>query len=424
MSYAGIFTDKNNVDHPVTSVLYGTCATAANEAAKVVTCSDFDTLMAGVTIRVKFTNGNSASNPTININSTGAKSVYRFGSTAPVGDNSWEAGSVVELTYDGTSFFMTGSDDIGALYNALDAKQPITDNTLQTTSKTVPGAINEVRSDLTNYQVQNDLNLETPDRKNILPITIDILKALNTVGTWTNNVYAQYEISYTISTNSAGYVTSIETSGIPSRDCSLVLLKTTELDNYNGMIISGCPANGSHSTYFIYGLFSNASDQWAGENDDFGEGETITVPDNAVYFSPKIFTRKDVNMNNKIFTPMIRPATITDPTFAPYIPSVESRIEAVESAITPIMPSSDITYIPFGNCVVVTGTLNGNDNSSLPLGIPTNYYGVVTGRFVSTGKMSLYYVDSGYLRGWDGTTNRTFPSTDGITISGILRFTQ
>jgi len=31
---------------------------------------------------------------------------------------------------------------------------------------------------------------------------------------------------------------------------------------------------------------------------------------------------------------MIRPATITDPTFSPYIPSVESRIEAVESGLT------------------------------------------------------------------------------------------
>ena len=33
---------------------------------------------------------------------------------------------------------------------ALDEKQPITDNTLQTTDKTVPGAINELKSGLTN----------------------------------------------------------------------------------------------------------------------------------------------------------------------------------------------------------------------------------------------------------------------------------
>lgn len=157
MSYSGKFKDKNNNLHPVTSVLYGTCDTAAATAAKVVTCSDFDTLMTGVTIRVKFANVNTAASPTVNINSTGAKSVYRFGSTDPVDGNSWNAGEVVELVYDGTSFFMTGADDIAAKQNA-------TDNSLQTTDKTVVGAINEhegdigsLKSGLTNHENKNNV---------------------------------------------------------------------------------------------------------------------------------------------------------------------------------------------------------------------------------------------------------------------------
>ena len=119
MSYSGKFKDKDNNLHPVTSVLYGTCDTAAATAAKVVTCTDFDALMTGVTIRVKFDNANTAASPTVNINSTGAKSVYRFGSTAPVDGNSWNAGEVVELVYDGTSFFMTNADNIGAKQDTL-----------------------------------------------------------------------------------------------------------------------------------------------------------------------------------------------------------------------------------------------------------------------------------------------------------------
>lgn len=119
MSYSGKFKDKNNNLHPVTSVLYGTCDTAAGTAAKVVTCADFDTLMTGVTIRVKFDNANTAASPTVNINSTGAKSVYRFGSTAPVDGDSWKAGEVVDLLYDGTSFFMVSADDIGSKQDAL-----------------------------------------------------------------------------------------------------------------------------------------------------------------------------------------------------------------------------------------------------------------------------------------------------------------
>ena len=113
MSYAGIFKDKNNVNHPMTSTLYGTCATAAATAEKAVVCSDVDTLTAGMTLRVVFQYGNEAATPTINVNSLGAKSVYRFGTIKPVGGNSWNAGAVVELFYDGTSFFMTNSDNLG-----------------------------------------------------------------------------------------------------------------------------------------------------------------------------------------------------------------------------------------------------------------------------------------------------------------------
>ena len=119
MSYAGIFTDKNNVDHPVTSTLYGTCDTAAATAAKVVTCADVDVLTSGMTIRVKFTNANTAASPTINVNSTGAKTVYRFGTTAPVDGDSWKAGEVVELLYDGTYFYMVSADDIGSKQDTL-----------------------------------------------------------------------------------------------------------------------------------------------------------------------------------------------------------------------------------------------------------------------------------------------------------------
>ena len=41
------------------STLYGTCATGANTAAKTVTLSDFNTPpLPGLTIHIKFTNGN------------------------------------------------------------------------------------------------------------------------------------------------------------------------------------------------------------------------------------------------------------------------------------------------------------------------------------------------------------------------------
>lgn len=108
MGYArGIQIDGGAVA-PIASTLYGTCATAAATAAKVVALADFDQLVTGVTVHVKFTYANTAANPTLNINSTGAKPIMCYGSTTPGTSDvtSWQAGSVVSFTYDGTNFVM------------------------------------------------------------------------------------------------------------------------------------------------------------------------------------------------------------------------------------------------------------------------------------------------------------------------------
>lgn len=109
MGYVGKVTAGGST-HLVGSTLYGTCSTAANTAAKVVTCSDFTTLITGVTIHVKFTNANTVASPTLNVNSTGAKNIYRYGTTAPSTSaaTSWQAGSVVSFTYDGSYWQMNG----------------------------------------------------------------------------------------------------------------------------------------------------------------------------------------------------------------------------------------------------------------------------------------------------------------------------
>ena len=65
-------------------VNYGTCSTAAATAAKVVSCSNF-ALIVGAEITVKFTTTNTATNPTLNVNSTGAKAIYYRGSAISAG---------------------------------------------------------------------------------------------------------------------------------------------------------------------------------------------------------------------------------------------------------------------------------------------------------------------------------------------------
>lgn len=130
IDYAGLQTYHSHIEDYIDDhdTLYGICSTAANTAAKVVVCSKFNTLTTGSSINVKFTNANTVANPTLNVNSTGAKSIKRFGTTSPNAspELSWNAGAVVEFVYDGTYWQMKNgvstNDKVTltqAQYNAL-----------------------------------------------------------------------------------------------------------------------------------------------------------------------------------------------------------------------------------------------------------------------------------------------------------------
>lgn len=95
--------------------IYCTCATASSTTAKVATTEDKFELVAGATIRVKFTYTNSVASPTLNVNSTGAKSIARYGSTASLA-YAWAANAIVELTYDGTRWVMTAAGSMPYIY--------------------------------------------------------------------------------------------------------------------------------------------------------------------------------------------------------------------------------------------------------------------------------------------------------------------
>lgn len=90
---------------------YGVCSTGAATADKTVTLTTGTfSLETGALVHVKFTNSNTVANPTLNINSTGAKPIMRYGTTtASTNTNtSWYAGEVVPFVYDGTNWLMLG----------------------------------------------------------------------------------------------------------------------------------------------------------------------------------------------------------------------------------------------------------------------------------------------------------------------------
>ncbi len=80
---------------------YGYCPTASVVAEKAATCTSFE-LRDGALVCVRFANPNTAKNPTLNVNGTGARPIYL--GAAPIDPiYSWMAEDVVTLVYDEAS---------------------------------------------------------------------------------------------------------------------------------------------------------------------------------------------------------------------------------------------------------------------------------------------------------------------------------
>lgn len=119
-----------NITVPM-GVYTATCSTAAATAAKdivVPTAQNFE-LKAGATIVVKFTNTNTANNPTFNVNSTGAKSVYFNTGVITTGslNRAGYANRYTTYTYDGTNWVWVswGTDD-NTTYSAMSVSEGTT----------------------------------------------------------------------------------------------------------------------------------------------------------------------------------------------------------------------------------------------------------------------------------------------------------
>ena len=113
-SSAGLMSaaDKTKLDGSTSKTTWwGTSNTVSATAAKVVTCSDF-TLVEGAIISVYFQYGNTASAPTMNVNNTGAISIYvgRTAVNATTNVLQWSSNTIVTFVYNGTDWrYLTSS---------------------------------------------------------------------------------------------------------------------------------------------------------------------------------------------------------------------------------------------------------------------------------------------------------------------------
>ena len=159
--------------------------------------------------------------------------------------------------------------------------------------------------------------------KNKLPMTVAGIKALNTGGTWSGNIYTRYNTSFEILTDNADNVVGVKVTGTPSNEITLILNFTGV--NGTGYILSGCPANGSSSTYRL-DTFGEGVSNVA----DYGNSASFTASGNSQYVRLLIKSGYAIPTSGILYYPMIRLATETDATFAPYsnICPIEGRTGA------------------------------------------------------------------------------------------------
>lgn len=85
----------------------GVCSTSANTAAKTVSVDGNFTLTAGVFVAIRFEQMNAASNPTLNVNNTGAKAIFYRGAAWKTSQDPARQYDTILMTYDGTQWMIS-----------------------------------------------------------------------------------------------------------------------------------------------------------------------------------------------------------------------------------------------------------------------------------------------------------------------------
>ena len=117
-------------------------------------------------------------------------------------------------------------------------------------------------------------------------------------------------ITYTVTRNEGGAVTEIDADGTATADATIDF-SASDIPIGN-VILTGCPSGGGNDTWQIIRWNSG----WGDTTRDNGSGVTYNNTTASNWFRLRV--KSGVTVSHKKFYPMIRLATETDATFAPY----------------------------------------------------------------------------------------------------------
>lgn len=317
---------------------YGECTTDADVAAKTVTVSDFTTLQTGMTIHVYFKYYNTASSPTLNVNSSGAKAIIKRYS-GEEDKPTWFGGQVLSFTYNGSKWIM---NDAGDIIPAVESS----DNSIAISTEV------QIVVDLQ----WGDTTAEFVKKHNLTVNSVDWTKVANKPDVATEQEIASY-------TEASGSIASFsDGSPLPMRSLKAYIEPVQDLHGYdrpwvggagknklplsndytdtkndititvkNGILYVNGTSNVSSTTDFYFSMFTLEAGTYilsatkSGTstnlflkigNNYINEGQTFTLNEDS---NCSAFLRcYEATYNNASAACMIRLASVTDATFAPY----------------------------------------------------------------------------------------------------------
>lgn len=167
--------------------------------------------------------------------------------------------------------------------------------------------------------------------KNRLPITLADLQSKNTAGSWSGNVYTRRGISFTVN---ADMTISVSGTNDGTGDSWLDLYGTGTTTDFVGLVCSGCPSDGSSTTYGI---------QCGNNNYDYGTPSGRVCVQGAI----AIVVRSGYDAASGLtFKPMICEKSAMDVSseyeqYCPTIPELYQMILALQSGSRSIEPAPE-----------------------------------------------------------------------------------
>lgn len=240
---------------------YGSCSTAAGTAAKTVSVTNgtvptLNASAAGLKVTVKFNNANTANNPTLNVDSKGAKNIFHNGSQITTGENKALLAGVCDFIFDGTQWHLVG--------NYIDTKYTIGNKALVVSSNTGTATqaitVNENSSDRT-LQIKGDgtyLSGAVSGSSNAPVITLTPTDSGATAGSYgdsgnqTPGYGSTFKVPY-VTVDVKGRVTGISehTVKIPASDnVDTKVKQTAKSDNVEYKLLMGANSSPTSGTSY------------------------------------------------------------------------------------------------------------------------------------------------------------------------------